>query len=177
MSEPFIGEIRAFGFHFAPRNWAFCNGDLMSIAQNPALYAILGTSFGGDGTSTFGLPDLRDRAAMHWGQGLGLTPRVIGEQLGTRTVTLVDGEMPSHSHTLLTEASGTTSQQTAEPTNTAWLGIAGAKVYDATISGFDAGFSSRAIGVGGGSSPHQNMQPVLALNFCIALNGIFPPHN
>ena len=149
----------------------------MSISQNSALFAILGTTYGGDGQTTFGLPDLMDRAAMHWGQGPGLTPRVLGEQLGTRTVTLIGSEMPSHSHSLLAEASGTVSQQKAEPTSAAWLGLASAKVYDTTTPGFDVGFSNNAIGVGGGSSPHQNMQPVLALNFCIALNGIFPPHN
>lgn len=178
MSEPFIGEVRAFGFHFAPVGWAFCNGALMSIAQNPALFSILGTTFGGDGTATFGLPDLQDRAPMHWGQGVGLTPRVIGEVLGSQSVTLTTAQMPSHSHTIQTQAGNTLSQEKSEPSAAAWLGVsASGKAYNPNEVPFDATFSSKAIAVNGGSAPHQNMQPLLALNFCIALQGIFPARN
>jgi microcystin-dependent protein len=179
MSEPFIGEIRAFGFHFAPRNWAFCNGQQIPIQQNTALFSIIGTAFGGDGSTTFNLPDFQERAPMHWGHGPGLSQREIGEQAGSATVTLRTEEMPSHSHTIQTQASGVASQKKSEPSIDAWLGASGppGKAYNSTAVAFDDPFSPKAIGVNGGSAPHQNLQPILALNFCIALTGIFPARN
>jgi len=179
MSDPFIGEIRAFGFHFAPINWAFCNGQVMSISQNAALFSILGTTFGGDGVNTFNLPNLQERAPMHWGNGAGLTPHVLGETTGASTETLTINEMPAHSHSVQTTAGGTLSQEQTSPGAAAFLGISGAggKAYNNTAVAFDAPFSPKAVGNNGGSQPHQNLQPLLAHNFCIAVNGIYPTRN
>jgi len=179
MSEPFIGEIRAFGFHFAPVNWAFCNGQALSIAQNAALFSVLGTTFGGDGQQTFNLPNLQDQAAAHWGQGAGLTPRTLGETFGSQTETLSIAEMPSHNHMIQTYGAGTATQQIATPSAAAWLGntAGGGKTYNAPGSAIDTNFSPKGIGLNGGGQAHSNVQPLLALNFCIALNGIFPTRN
>jgi microcystin-dependent protein len=179
MSDPFIGEIRAFGFHFAPTGWALCNGQTLSISQNSALFAILGTTFGGNGQTTFNLPNLQDRAPMHWGQGAGLSPRQLGEVLGSQTVSLTTTEIPAHNHIVGTLEPQTGSQSTAAPSATALLGASGSggKAYNPNVTNFDALFSPKAIGPNGGSAPHQNMQPLLTLNFCIALQGLFPTRN
>ena len=170
MSEPFMGEIRMAGFNFAPRNWAFCNGQLMAISQNQALYSLLGTTYGGNGTTTFGLPDLRGRVPMHWGNGPGLTPRVQGEVDGTETVTLLQTEMPQHSH-LISASSGDSSSK--NPIGS-FPGGTASPIYAASANGT---MNGQAIGVAGGSQPHQNMQPSLAVTFIIALYGIFPSRN
>jgi microcystin-dependent protein len=169
MSESYIGQIQAFGFNFAPRNWAFCNGQIMSIAQNTALFSLLGTTYGGNGQTTFALPDLRGRASMHYGQGPGLSNYTIGEQAGSETVTLLITEMPGHNHTL-SAASGGKLNNVPAANN-----FGGANIY--TNASLDSVLDPATIGPAGGSQPHQNMQPYLVLNWCICINGIFPSRN
>jgi len=168
MAEPFIGEIRIFAGNFAPRNWAFCDGDLLPISQNTALYAILGTKFGGDGRTSFRLPDLKGRAPMHFGTGPGLTPRAIGQFSGSETQTLSFSQMPAHNHSLV----GTTEEATeTTPSNTLLPGA------DFVVYGGNSNLvnmDSRALGVMGGGQAHNNVQPVLAMNFIIAKIGLFP---
>lgn len=178
MSEPFIGEIRIFGFNFPPYGWAFCDGSLVAIQHNSALFSILGTTFGGNGTSTFALPDLRGRAPMHWGDGPALTPRVIGESFGEDSVTLLQTEIPAHTHQLQGALPGdAASQLVGTPTALANFSINPmSNAYQATLSP-PVPFSPRAIGITGGSQPHANNQPRSSLNFCIALQGIFPSRN
>lgn len=174
MSEQYLGEIRMFAGNFAPRGWAFCQGQLLSIAQNTALFSILGTTYGGNGQTTFALPDLRGRLPMQPGQGPGLSSRTLGEQGGTETVTLLANQMPAHTHPLL--ASGNQGDQfspegsvnavlvdpnTQQPAN----------LYAATPS---TPMNPAAIGPAGGSQPHNNMSPFLCINFIIALEGIYP---
>lgn len=175
--NPFIGEIRIFGFTFAPLDWAFCDGQLLAISQNTALFSILGTTYGGNGTTTFALPNMQDRSPMHWGQGSGLTPRTIGETLGTPSVALLATEIPQHNHVLYGAGSGDPSQWVATPNSTAELSSGNpGKVYASTASP-PVQFSNKAIGGAGQSQPHQNLQPLLTLNFCISLYGIFPARN
>jgi microcystin-dependent protein len=178
MSDQFVGEIRLFGFPYAPLGWALCNGQTMSISQNAALFAVLGTSYGGDGRTTFNLPDLQDRAPMHWGNGANLTPRVIGEPLGSATVTVSQAEMPVHSHSIQARTASTGTQTRSEPSAGAWFGSSGptGKAYNATATN-SLPFSAKGVSPSGGSAPHPNAQPLLGLNFCIALEGVFPPHD
>jgi microcystin-dependent protein len=161
MSEPFIGQVTIFAGNFAPRGWAICDGRLLSIAQNSALFAILGTTYGGDGQVTFALPDLRGRAPIGTGNGPGLTSRALGEAAGTETVTLTVPEMPAHTHTLVVST-------------TAPGGAARALEGELTPNPIT---TAEGMGVSGGSQPHENMQPYLALNYIIALQGIFPSRN
>lgn len=165
--DPFIGEIRCFGFNFAPIGWALCQGQLMSISQNTALFSLLGTMYGGDGRTTFGLPDLRGRTPMGMGQGPGLSQRDQGEQAGTETVTLVQGQLPAHNHSVAASSSATAkSPAAALPAYTgdaATYGTAG-----------DMAMSPTMVGGGGGGQPHDNLQPYLVLNWCIATEGVFP---
>ena len=178
MSEPFIGEIRAFGFSFAPIGWAQCNGQLLPIAPNTALFAVIGTIYGGDGTQTFGLPNLQGRVPMHWGSASGLPTTQIGEVQGVAQVTLTVAQMPQHTHTAIAVRPGNNSQRTATPGSATFLGSSAAPngVYQLapTVS---APFAPNAISITGSSLPHDNMQPYLVLNFCIALDGIFPQHS
>jgi microcystin-dependent protein len=171
MSEPFIGEIIMFGGNFAPRGWAFCQGQLLSIAQNTALFSILGTTYGGNGQTTFALPDMRGRYPMQPGQGPGLSPRTLGEQGGTETVTLISTQMPAHNHTLNASAE----EAGAKNPNGMVLATTTAPAYIA--SPIDTTLNPAAIGVAGGSQPHNNMSPFLCVNFLIALEGIFPSRN
>ena len=169
MAEPFLGEIRMFGFNFTPRGWAQCNGVLLPISSNSALFSLLGTIYGGDGRTTFALPDLRGRAPLHYGQGNGLSNHPIGQRDGTETATLTAAQMPSHTHQSRV-ASGNGSS-TSPVGNVLATSIEG----DASYSGSaDNNGSSAAIANTGGGQPHNNMQPFLAINFCIALVGIFP---
>lgn len=171
MSEPFLGEIRMAGFNFAPRGWAFCNGQLLSIAQNTALFSLLGTTFGGNGQTTFALPNLQGRVPMHWGNGPGLTPRVIGEQSGVESVTLITAQMPIHNHTI----NGTTDDGTAKsPSGNAPSGTASPVYANTNVA---TPMSPQMCGPAGGNQPHENMQPYLAVTFIIALEGIFPSRN
>jgi microcystin-dependent protein len=172
MSEPFIAEIRIFGFNFAPRNWAFCNGQILPIAQNTALFSLVGTMYGGNGQTTFALPDLRARAPMGTGQGPGLSPRDVGESGGQEAVTLIASEMPAHNHAVQVN-SGNANSQSAAGTFLA-TEIGPATMYS---SGGGAGMAAEALGASGGGQPHSNMQPYLTMNFCIALLGIFPSRN
>ena len=172
MAEAFVAEIRIFGFNFAPRGWATCDGQIMPIAQNTALFSLLGTSYGGDGRTTFALPDLRGRFALHQGQGPGLSGRDVGEAGGAATVGLLASEMPVHSHALQADASPTT----AAPAGAALAPTAtGTAVYRSGAA--NAQMAPGSVGAAGGSQPHENRQPLLGVNVCIALQGIFPPRS
>jgi microcystin-dependent protein len=174
MSDPFVAEIRIFAGNFAPTGWAFCNGQLLPLSQNTALFSLLGTTYGGDGKSTFALPDLQGRAPMHPGQGPGLSLRDLGEPGGQPSVTLLESELPSHTHAKL--ALNTPATLSA-PSNTAVLARSvNGNAY--TVTGApDASLAPTAIQPAGGSQPHDNMQPYLVLNFIIALQGVFPPRS
>ncbi len=169
MSDPFVAEIRVLPFNFAPTGWASCDGQLMPISQNTALFSLLGTTYGGDGKSTFALPDLRGSFAMGPGQGPGLSPRDLGQPVGRATVALLPSEMPGHSHAL---RAGSTPGSTSPAGNALAPTASGASVYRA--AGAAAPMAGAAIGAAGSSQPHENRQPYLALTFCIALQGIFP---
>jgi len=168
MSDPFIGQIQIWGGNFAPRGWAFCNGALLPIAQNTALFAILGTLYGGDGRTTFGLPNLTERAPMHPGRGPGLTERRLGETGGAATVTLNQNQIPAHNHIL--GGSGA-ANDSSTPIN-ALPGLAAEDPLYRNSS--DTTMSATALAVTGGGSPHNNMQPSLGLSFIIAVVGTFP---
>lgn len=172
MSEPFIAEIRMFGGNFAPRGNAFCNGQILSIAQNTALFSLLGTTYGGNGTTTFALPDLQGRAPMNWGQGPGLTPRVLGEMSGTPSVTLLSTQMPLHNHGA--NASSTAGAVADPNTSNYGSGGRGRPAFYATLG---SPVVMQPTGISGGSQPHNNMQPYLAVSFIIALQGVFPARN
>ena len=172
MATPFLGEIRMVGFNFAPVGWAFCAGQLLAISQNDALYALVGTIYGGDGVTTFGLPDLRGRLPINQGQGPGLSNYVIGQSAGTESVTLLSTQMPSHSH-LVNAASG--GARNANPVGNL-LGSGEADLY--THDGANAvALAPNVIVPSGGNQPHENMQPFLCINFIIALEGVFPSRN
>jgi microcystin-dependent protein len=175
MAQPYIGEIRIFAGNFAPVNYAFCRGQLMPISQNTALFSILGTFYGGDGVSTFGLPDLQGRLPIGTGQGPGLSDYVIGERAGTESVTIITTTMPQHVHGIAGATS--TDGMTSGPTSTSILATSAAhdKIYstNAPTTTVINGPTSLA----GGSQPHDNIQPYLAVNFIIALFGVFPSRN
>jgi len=178
MSDQFVAEIRIFPFNFAPTGWAFCDGQLMPISQNTALFSLLGTTYGGDGKSTFALPDMQGNAPMQPGQGQGLSLRDLGEMSGTETVTLLQSEIPFHTHSVqATTTLGNTDQPAAPAAlargQFAFQGNNGSVPMYFTGAP-DSDMSPQAIGVSGGGLPHSNMQPYLTLNFCIALQGIFP---
>jgi microcystin-dependent protein len=169
VSEPFVGEIRMFGFNFAPQGWALCDGQVLPINQNEALFVLLGTTYGGDGTTTFALPNLQSRVPIHQGQGAGLSAYVAGQAGGTETVTLTAMQMPSHSHGVKASSSAAASNT---PKGSA-LAQSASHIYTAapdTSTLMDANMISHT----GGNAPHDNIQPYLAVNFCIALTGIFP---
>jgi microcystin-dependent protein len=170
--DPFIGEIRMFAFGFAPQGWALCNGQLLPIAQNQALFSLLGTTYGGNGTTTFALPDLRSRVPVHQGQGPGLSPYAEGQASGTETVTLAAAQMPQHTHPVNASSSAATSDNPAGRT----LARSASHIYHPE-SGQHTVMDANMLGEAGGSQPHDNIQPYLAVTFCIALNGIFPAQN
>ena len=165
----FVAEIRIFPFNFAPKGWAFCNGQLLPISQNTALFSLLGTYYGGDGKSTFALPDLRGSAPMQPGQGQGLSLRDLGEMSGVESITLLVSEIPVHSHSVSVFNSAGLS---GTPTNRFF---ATARNYNSHQPGVNPVSMGPAIAPAGGGLPHNNMQPYLTLNFCIALQGVFPP--
>ena len=167
--DPFVGEIRAFGFTFAPVGWAMCNGQLLPITQNTALFSILGTTYGGDGRSTFGLPNLQGVVPMHFGQGGGLTQRVLGETGGSETVTLLQSQIPAHSHPV--GCNTEIGDQYGPPGNLWAEDAAGNNEYAAVPNG---SMATSAIGPTGSGLPHDNMQPYVVLNYCISLQGVFP---
>ena len=170
--DPFIGEIIMFAGNFAPRGWAFCDGQLLAISTNPALFSILGTTYGGDGRTTFGLPDLRGRVSVHPGQGPGLSSRRLGEKAGGETVTLSVAQLPPHNHPL---NATTSAAETGSPTN-GLLGTFRGPAYDSDGKA-DTQMESTSIGNTGGGQDHDNMQPYLCVNYIIALQGIFPSRN
>lgn len=172
MSEPFIGMIATFGFNFAPRGWAMCNGQLLPIAQNTALFSLLGTTYGGNGQTTFALPDLRGRVPIHFGQGPGLSNYDLGQVGGTETNTLTVNQMPAHSHPATLHASTQPANDTLPTGN--YLADGGA-YQSATNTQMNAGAVTN--GNSGGNQPTPNIQPYLAINTCIALEGIFPSRN
>jgi microcystin-dependent protein len=172
MADPFVAEIRIFPFNFAPKGWAFCNGQILPISQNTALFSLLGTTYGGDGKSTFALPNLQGNAPMHPGQGQGLSLRDLGEIGGAENVTLLVSEIPLHPHTMQAFA---TPADLKEPQAGAVLTrTQNGALYNTTISNI-VQMAPQALTPAGGSQPHNNMQPYLTLNFCIALQGVFPP--
>jgi microcystin-dependent protein len=182
MSSPFLAEITMFGFNFAPKGWAFCQGQLLPISQNTALFSLLGTTYGGDGKSTFALPNLQDQTAVSFGQGPGLEEYFLGEPIGVPAVTLLTTEMPSHSHSFSANTSPGTTVTAAG--NQLGVGQGGTKqnsynanVFSTAIANATTGLSPNAISIAGSSLPHNNMQPYLTLNFCIAMQGVFPPRS
>jgi microcystin-dependent protein len=173
MAEAFIGEIRMFGGNFAPMDWAFCNGQLLSIAQNTVLFSLLGTTYGGDGKTTFALPNLQGATPMHQGAGPGLTPRTLGETGGAESVTLTEPQLPNHAHVANASSSPGT---LGDPTNAIWgAGGRGTPAVYSTVG--DTPMSIQSLTPAGGSQPHNNRQPYQAVSFIIALQGIFPPRS
>ncbi|MEO5931915.1 MAG: tail fiber protein [Candidatus Kapaibacterium sp.] len=175
MAEPFIGQIIMTGFNFAPRGYATCDGQLLSIAQNTALFSLLGTTFGGDGRVTFGLPDLRGRVPVHQGQGPGLTNRTMGEVSGSESVTLISSQMPMHNHLMSTT---NVAGAVATPNGNFLAASSDPNAvtsYRPTSDG--STLNPQSIGLAGGNQPHNNMQPYLVISFSIALEGIFPSRN
>jgi microcystin-dependent protein len=169
MSEPFVGEIRMFAGNFAPRGWAFCDGQLLSVSQNDALFSLLGTIYGGDGRTTFGLPDLRGRIPIHAGDGPGLTSRRLGQKAGTESETITTGELPAHTHPL----QGT--DQFADSPNPASHAPAKSTTADVYIDEAPSvNLASSAVTQTGGSQSHTNLMPFLCIHFIIALFGIYP---
>lgn len=169
MSEPFLGEIRPFAFTFVPRGWASCAGQLLSIAQNSALFSILGTTYGGDGRTTFALPDLRDRVPIAAGSGPGLSARIPGETGGSPSVTLTSAQLPAHTHVPVAQSQpGTTGSATGD----VWARDAGGGKLYAVQGG--APMAADALAASGGGAAHDNLQPGLAIQFCIAIEGIYP---
>jgi len=172
MSEPFIAEIRIFAGNFAPRSWAFCDGQLLPISQNTALFSLIGTTYGGDGRSTTALPNLQGRAPMHPGRGPGLTARRLGERVGVETVTLTEAQIPSHSHTARAESA---SGSTDTPSNTAAIAATGFdSLYQSDTTDNLVDLASETLSTTGGGQAHTNIQPLLTLNFIIALQGLYP---
>ena len=179
MATPYVGEIRAFGFTFAPYQWALCNGQTIAISQNETLYSLLGTIYGGDGVSTFQLPNLQGRVPMHQGTSSQMTT-TIGQVQGTETITLSTAQMPSHTHTItvgqLPSGGVVDRQQTPSPT-TYLSDPNNDGTYNNQSPTLDATAASQSIGMAGGSQPHENLQPYQVVNFCISLYGIYPSQN
>ena len=172
MADPFVAEIRIFPFNFAPKGWAFCDGQLLPLSQNTALFSLLGTTYGGNGKSNFALPDFQGRAPMFWGQGPGLSLYDIGQTGGSETITLLESELPAHAH----QASGGAGSGPTSPANNTWGAGAGRTpppVYTNTAP--NVNMAAATVSTAGTSAPQNNMQPYLTLSFCIALQGVFPP--
>jgi microcystin-dependent protein len=170
MADPFVAEIRIFGFNFAPKGWAFCDGQLMPLSQNTALFSLLGTTYGGNGKSNFALPDLQGRAPMQPGQGPGLSLYDLGQNGGSEYVTLLETEIPAHTHTLSTsdfpaDVAAPGNDRVLAYSSNGWM-------YGTSANGV---MSPQALAPVGGGLPHNNMQPYLTVNFCIALQGVYPP--
>jgi microcystin-dependent protein len=172
MADAFLAEIRVFGFNFAPTGWAHCNGQLLPLSQNTALFSLLGTMYGGDGRSTFALPDLQSRAPVHPGQGPGLSPYQEAQMEGVETVTLLQSETPVHTHRL--QARDNSGDLQAPAPGRALAASVGGSIYQDGVASNLANKAQQSLSVVGSNLPHNNWPPVLALNFCIALQGIFP---
>ena len=171
MSEPFLAQVQIFPYNFAPRGWAFCDGQLLPIAQNTALFALIGTIYGGDGRTTFGLPNLKGRAVVHPGNGPGLSPVNLGERGGVQKVTLSEAQMASHTHSL--QVSPDPGDLKAPSPLRSLARSSGGFAYKATDTNLVDLANEALLPIGGGGE-HNNMQPLLGLNFCIALQGLFP---
>lgn len=171
--DPFVAEIRIFPFNFAPKGWAWCDGQLLPLSQNTALFSLLGTTYGGNGKSNFGLPDLQGRAPMQPGQGPGLSLHDLGEMGGSETVSLLESEIPSHSHALMATAEDGV-QGSLTPGTTLAKSVGG-QLYQSTINSNLTMMNFNALAPAGGDQPHNNLQPYLTFYFCIALQGVFPP--
>src|SRR5215218_6486165 len=170
MSDQFVAEIRIFTANFPPKGWAYCNGQLLPISQNTARFSLLGTAYGGDGKSTFALPDLQGCAPLHAGQGPGLSEYFQGQGGGSETITLLQSEMPFHTHSMNGATLDPALAKAVNP-NASWALSQGGGIYQDSSN---TTLAFQALSLAGGSLPHSNMQPYLALNFCIALQGIFP---
>jgi microcystin-dependent protein len=172
MADPFVAEIRIFPFNFAPKGWAWCDGQLLPLSQNTALFSLLGTTYGGDGKSNFALPDLQGRAPMHPGQGPGLSLHDLGETGGSETVTLLESEMPAHAHAQRTSTEDADNDNPSSTNVTA--GSVGISMYQnpPVVAG---SLAAEALPPAGGDQPHNNLQPYLTFYFAIALQGVFPP--
>lgn len=174
MADPFLAEIRIFAFNFPPKGWAFCNGQILPLSQNTALFSLLGTTYGGDGKSTFALPNLQGSAPMHPGQGSGLSLHDLGEVGGSPSVTLLTSEMPNHFH--FVGRASAAQGDSVTPVGSVWATSAAGRGFAALYHEAPATgkVNPNSLGLAGGSLPHNNMQPYLTLNFCIALQGVFP---
>lgn len=170
MSEPFVGEVRMFAGNFAPRGWAFCDGQLLAVSQNDALFSLLGTIYGGDGRTTFGLPDMRGRLAIHAGSGPGLSPRRLGAKAGSENETLTVNQLPSHNHSV--NASDTAGSSTT-PSGGFARDTSGSNIYVQNMTA-PTNLSNSGISSTGGSRSHTNLMPFLCVNYIIALFGIYP---
>src|SRR5688572_2111226 len=170
MADPFVAEIRVFPFNFAPKGWAWCDGQLLPLSQNTALFSLLGTTYGGNGKSNFALPDLQGRAPMHPGQGPGLSLHDLGETSGSETVTLLESEIPAHRHTVQVSARPANEN---DPAGQYWA-TSSVRAYTNSSQGL-VQMAPEALGPAGGDQPHNNLQPYLTCYFCIALQGVFPP--
>lgn len=173
MADPFVAEIRIFPFNFAPKGWAWCNGQILPISQNTALFSLLGTTYGGDGKSTFALPDLQGRAPMHPGQGPGLSLHDLGETGGSETVTLLESEIPAHSHALM--SLGAPANRTNPIGNSLSRPPSGTPYVPGSPAPPLVAMAPESLPPAGGDAPHNNMMPYLTFFFCIALQGVFPP--
>lgn len=172
MADPFVAEIRIFPFNFAPKGWAWCDGQLMPLSQNTALFSLLGTTYGGNGKSNFALPDLQGRAPMHPGQGPGLSLHDLGETGGSETVTLLESEIPAHSHSIIAQVPPGDTNLAA---GNVMARVTGATPYKAPAGSPLVMMSPNSLAPAGGDQPHNNLQPYLTFYFCIALQGVFPP--
>lgn len=170
--DPFVAEIRIFPFNFAPKGWAFCDGQLLPISQNTALFSLLGTTYGGDGKSNFGLPDMQGNAPMHPGQGPGLSLHDLGETSGSETVKLLLSEIPAHSHAMMASTQDGIDNHSSG--NLLAQGVGVGQYVDMNTGPFTT-LNPNTLPPAGGDQPHNNMQPYLTLNFCIALQGVYPP--
>jgi microcystin-dependent protein len=187
MTEPYLGQIELYGFNFAPRGWALCAGQIIPIQQNSALFSILGTNYGGNGTSNFGLPNLQGRGAVGAGQGTGLSFYDQGQTGGSTSVTVLINELPTHTHAFnTTSVAGSTTTAAGNQLGLSQYGGGGkegkdpgwtAQIYSPNASQAKTGLAPQSISPIGGTQPHNNMQPYLALNYCIATQGVFPPRN
>lgn len=171
--DPFVAEIRIFPFNFAPKGWAFCDGQILPLSQNTALFSLLGTTYGGDGKSNFALPNMQGNAPMHPGQGPGLSLHDLGEIGGSETVSLLQSEIPSHNHAVMTAVNASL---VAIPSPAVSLARSrGFNGYQTVTNQNLVTMSDQTLAPAGGDQPHNNMQPYLTLNFCIALQGVYPP--